>query len=440
MFEPSIIKEAFRGLVGLAQTDSPDYPTISPSLAYTGNNVELNHPLLNMEHLVMTAKNYAAFTFPAWSNLTTYEKGRKVLVAAVVYESLVNGNLNNAPAASPDEWQAVDLFNLYLERIFDSSAEELVNDVMTAKKGRNEAKTILQQTRYYEGYGNLNDLIINENKLVGVMIELKKSQNIICAIEQLGIQLSADNPALKLYIYNTSKLDPIVTIEINYNEGGSFQWTTPDPVPALHYLSRTYDAGSAFFVMYDQRALIGQAIRREMNFHLAPCGGCSGYNFDAYSKLSKYLYVRACSVAEVDRSGIGAIGDPDTLWDIRKTKFESNTNWGLNFDFTVRCDLSNFVVRQKKSFAFALREKITVKLLEHIVFSTRINVIDETTRLMANTALVSTEQGGQGLRDRYTEQMKAVDFEISNLDGTCMPCNNAAGLTIGAFGLSNGRG
>lgn len=440
MFEPSVIKESFRGLVGLTQTDHPDYALLPSSLLYTGNNIEINHPLITIENLQMTAKNYAAFTFPAYVAETTYNKFEKVSVAGVVYESNVNENLGNAPAASPDEWTAVDLFALYLSRLFDSSAEELVNDVMTAKKLRSEAKTILNQTRFYEGYGNLDDLIINENKLVGVMIELKKSQNLVCAIEQIGIQLTAANPTLKLYIYNTSKKDPIISLSFNHTEAGGFQWNSPDPIPTLHYLSRTYDAGSAFFVMYDQRALVGQAIRRDMNFHLAPCGGCSGYNAGAYDKLNKYIYVRACEVPFADRDGIQAIGSPDTLWDLRKTKFVSSTNWGLNFDFTIRCDLSEFISRQKKAFAFALRDKITVKLLEHMVFATRVNVIDEQSRLMANTALVSLEQGGQGLRDQAIAQMKAVDFEMSNLDTTCMPCNNKAGITVSAMGLSYGRG
>lgn len=438
MFEPSIIKPAFRGLVGLPQTDHPDYPRIGPSLVYTGSNVEINHPLITIENLYMTAKNYAAFTFPAYVPATIYAKGTKVSSGGLVYESLINQNQGNAPAASPDQWEAVDLFSLYLERLFDSSAEELVNDVMTAKKGRREAKSLLSQMRFYEGYGNLDDLIINENKLVGVMIELKRSQNLVAIIEQIGLQLTAENPELKIYIYNTSKKDAILTLTLNHDEAGSFQWHSPDSTVALHYLTTEYDAGSAFFVMYDQRALIGQAINRQMNFHLAPCGGCSGYNLSAYNRLSKYLYVRACSVAFADRSGIGAIGEPDTLWDIRATRFNENTNYGLNFDFSVRCDLSAFIVRQKKRFAFALRDKITVKLLEHMVFATRVNIIDEKTRMMANTALVSIAQGGQGLRDQAIEQMKSVDFELSNLDDTCMPCNNAAGISVGAFGLSNG--
>jgi hypothetical protein len=439
MFQPSLIKEAFQGLVGLTQTDQPGYPNIAPALLYTGSNVEINHPLITIENLTMTAKNYATFTWPAWSALTTYAKYAKVTSAGAVYESLINGNLNNNPAASPNQWQAVDAFNLYLERVFDSAAEELVNDVMTAKKARREAKALLQQTRFYEGYGNLNDLILNENKLVGVMIELKRSQNLVCIIEQIGLQVTAANPNFKMWVYNSSQPDPIVSLELNHDNAGGFKWHTPDPLVTLYHLSRVYDAGSAFFVMYDQRGIVGQAIRRDMNFHLAPCGGCSGYNYDAYARLTRFLYVRACSVAFEDRSGIAAIGQPDTLWDLKKTKFETNTNWGLNFDFTVQCDLSDFIIKQKKRFAFALREKVTVKLLEHIVYATRINVIDEQARLMANTALVSIAQGGQGLRDSATEQMKAVDFEVSALDSVCMPCNNAAGITIGAHGLSYGR-
>lgn len=438
MFEPSIIKPAFRGLVGLNQTDHPDYPTVSPILTYTGSNIEINHPLITIENLYMTAKNYGSFTYPAYAPATEYSRGEKVSSGGSVYESLVNGNTGNDPAASPDHWEAVDLFNLYLERIFDSAAEELVNDVMMAKKGRREAKTLLSQMRFYEGYGNLDDLIVNENKLVGVMIELKKSQNLVAVVEQIGLQLTDLNPEMKLYVYNSSQKDPIATLTLNHSKPGSFQWHTPDELPILHYLTNDYDAGSAFFIMYDQRALVGQAVKRDMNFHLPPCGGCSGYNLGAYQKLTKYVYIRSCSVAQADRSGIGAIGDPDTLWDIRSTSFDTNTNWGLNFDFTIRCDLSAFIVKQKKSFAFALRDKITVKLLEHMVFATRVNIIDEKTRMMANTALVAIAQGGQGLRDKAIESMKSVDFDVSNLDETCMPCNNSAGITVGSFRLSHG--
>jgi hypothetical protein len=58
-------------------------------------------------------KNQVVQAFPAWSSLTTYTQGQTVsFTDGNIYTSIVNGNLNHAPNASPTQWALVPIITL----------------------------------------------------------------------------------------------------------------------------------------------------------------------------------------------------------------------------------------------------------------------------------------------------------------------------------------
>lgn len=435
MFDPKIIREEFMGLVGLRQTDNPSFSKLSDALLYTGDNQLLNHPLINAENIELLAKDFSSYDYPVWDDVTEFVTGDRVLESSIVYEA-TSDNVDSQPSTSPLSWKVINLVSLYLEDIFASSAESLITDMFNMKRDVERTKTLISSMRFYEGAGNLNDKIFNNGRLVGVMLELKHSQNLVAIVERIGTQFTVADDAIPIYIYHSSQPKPIQTIEFNQTVAGGFQWTNPASKIKLHSLNQQYDAGGFFFIMYDQNNMGGgMAINKRMNFDVA-CQSCSTYNYNTFQRISKYLAVRACSVdptvrvqdGELDINGID-------MWNIEKTRFDYDVNYGLNFDFTVRCDITDFIVRQKDVFGDALRDKIFVNLLEVMVNSTRQNRIENTVGQMANNALASSKLGGGGAREKSEYTIKNIDFEISHLDSVCMPCRNDTGIKIKSFGL-----
>jgi hypothetical protein len=429
MFDHSRIKTAFANLAGLRQNDNPNFGELSPSLLYTGDNVLINHPLINIENLDMTARNYGKYVFPAYAALTPYTTGQRVTYAGINYEAIQDGT-GNQPDTSPLFWKVLNLLDLFLQDIFSVAAEDTVTEVLNRKKLDGQTKTLMSSLRFYEGVGNFTDLIVNEGDLVGVQIKLLYKNNMCAVLEQIGIQLSAANPNLNFYLYHSSQLAPIATLTKTHTKVSSFQWH--EALQKLHYLSADYDAGGVFFLMYDQATLVGQAIKKTHNFHLPPCGWCNINDVKAFNMYSKYLNIHSVRVKAADRNGTN-------MWDITKTQFTPDNNWGLNFQFTVRCDITDFLISQKDVFQYAVRDMITKKLLEVMSVTTRGNVNQSKIDVLARNELMASHAGGMGFMKQLDDQLKAVNFEFSGLDDLCMPCAKKGGLGYGTNSLSWGR-
>lgn len=436
MFDTSIIKTEFIGLVGLRQNDDPDYPAIASNLIYDGSNTLVQHPLINIENLSLTSKNYSKLVYPAWSNVTAYPKGSRVSRLNVNYEAR-RDTTNNAPESSPLDWAVVDALSDYLMDIYQSTSEFVVSELFNKKRELDKTKTLIQNLRFYEGAGNLNDKLMNEGKMVGVMFKLKAKQNLVAVIERIGLQLNAAQTGVKFYLYHSSKPTALLTSTVNHTVGGGFQWHTITPKMKLHHLNNLYDAGGYFFIMYDQNDLLGSmAINKRMNFHLTPCGSCSPYNGQTFQKVTPYIELRSCHVPATSRVSNGNLSTTGVdLWDIEQTRFDSDINWGLNFDLTVRCDLTEFIVQQKDVFKEALRDNFIVRLIDNMANSTRVNNIEARVSQLAQMALSSEKLGGGGLRDIANKRIENINFELSGLDNVCMPCANKNGVRIKTFGL-----
>src|SRR5688572_13546332 len=106
MFDPALIKQGFTGLVGLRQNDNPNYSQLPSTLLYTGTNVLVDHPLINIENLDLCARNYAQYAYPTWAIGTTYGLDSpqtlvRVKYNNVFYRSKGAGNVGNQPDISP---------------------------------------------------------------------------------------------------------------------------------------------------------------------------------------------------------------------------------------------------------------------------------------------------------------------------------------------------
>lgn len=432
MFEVQTIQDEFMGLVGLRQTNNPVFDTLSSDIVKSDNNVLIQHPLLNIENLDMTSRNYGQYDFDAYSAVVSYSIGDKIKDSNIVYESLINANLANTPASSPASWATVSLLSLYLEDIFRNGIDDVVNGFLNEKKLRSETKTLLNNLILYEGIGTKNNLIVNEGNLVGFKVHLKHSRNLMALIQRIGHQFTQTGD-LDLIIYHSSQQRPITSITITRTKGYSMEWTKPAEAIKLHHILNDYDAGGAFYIMYDQDSVPGQAIKKNHVWGSRPCATCSDYNIRSFNSYSKYMTIESVKVAAADRATV--VSEYDDLWDIDATQYTNDINYGLNFEFSIRCDLTEMLVQNKDVFAFALRDNITVKLLESISNSTRQNGLETIVKSNALIALQSKSVGGGGLRDEAAKQIKAIDFEFSGFNDYCLPCNNKAGLTFGATSL-----
>lgn len=423
------------GLAGLRQNDNPAFAQLASTLLFTGSNVLVEHPLINIENIDMCARNYGQFLYPAYAPGTTYGEDTSQALVRVKYgtknyRSKVVGNIGNQPDISPDEWEEVNLLSAYLEDLFASANLDAVVETFNRKKINLQTKTLLRSLRLYEGAGNHTELIVKEGALVGVEILVRRNQNLIAIIEKVGLQLSQAQD-LTLRLYHSSSVEPVGTLNVTHTKVTTFEWHTANMRVA--YNDGILEPGGVYYLMYDENDLAGQAIRKRHNFNVQPCAGCGlDSMIRTYNLYNKYLNIRSVKVAAAKRNGVN-------LWDITQTQYVPDTNFGINLEVTAKCDLTAFLIQQKDVFKYAVRDTIIFKLLTAMANSTRQNTGQDKVALLARNELTAAYAGGMGFMSQLDKQLKAVDIEISALDETCMPCARKSGLGYGTASLSYGQ-
>jgi hypothetical protein len=440
MYRDTDLQNCLFGLVGFQQNVNPDYPTLPASLVASSSGLyfQQEHPLVNLENLDQAFKNYDLFNFPAYAGATDYLAGERVraVVDGKVYEALID-TTGAEPSASPDDWKEVPLFAQRLDSIVRGSISKLLASIFIKKKLNQVTKAIFDNIQLFDGAGSLLNKEIKSGRFVGFQVVVEAHRDLITVIKRLGTQFSAANPDFDLYVYHSSQEDPVKIYNLNLTKVNSFQWSPlsdEDGELTLKYLSDDYAPGGCFYIGYYEDDLQGQAINRDYDFAAVPCQTCNN-SYRYWSRWSEFVGV---TPIEVPSSALVGILPDDVdgpkLWDINRNQYQYTKSYGLNFDMTARCDVTDFFCREKYLFAEALTRQVTVDLLQELAYGTRNNVIAKEVRDLAIYSLNNKDNNTPGAVKRLDMAIDAISFDLSDLNEACLPCNDKAGSTWSSVG------
>jgi hypothetical protein len=182
-------------------------------------------------------------------------------------------------------------------------------------------------------------------------------------------------------------------------------------------------------VGYYEDDLIGQAIEKtDIDFRIGPKRCCNKYSYDLFATWTRYLSVIPFSVSSENLNGT-------QLWDVDKTNPQYYTNFGINLELSVKCDLTDFICNQATTFAEAIQKHLALELIKEMAYGTRNNYIaakiqqmTEDIKLSAHFAIQNKDNNTAGLALEVERLIKAVDIDMSHLHSVCMPCRTARGV------------
>jgi hypothetical protein len=421
MYNPTLIQTALRGLVGFESNYISGYPVVDSSLLVSTSGIYVNnlHPLLTYENLLVVAEQFSAIVPREWVNTFTYKKGDIVKKVAedVIYQSLQNTNLNKE-VTEADWWVETNLLSAYLRRVYDTASIKLFGQLFTEKKLNEAAKTLLSDSRLYEGTGNITGRVAKSGRVVGYKISLKHKDT-VAILSHIGLQLDTVQNPVNIYLYHTSSDQPIQTFALNHTRSIQFQWHSITQ-EILSLLNDDLSGGSYRLVYYEDQ-LTGNAIKKEISFSgSSNCGSCTEkvVNANLYSKWSKYISIQPFYVNAVDLPG------DNSLWDEDKEIYTDNVTYGLNLQLTIHCDVTGVLVRSKSILADALAKQIKVDLLYEMAYSVRDNQLKQKLAGLAAIALDDAENGQMGAVNELKAARKALSFDLSGLSDVCLKCDN----------------
>lgn len=427
MYRLKEIQDSLMHVVGWEQNIDPS-KEIKTELIETESGLYFQgaHPLMTINNIQSIMPEDWNLQYKLWDINKAYLVGDKVKNLNVIYIAKVN-NVGSEPTLTNTDWDKYNMLSDYLERETRKGISTVVQNFITFKQLKEETKLLLQRTVLFDVSGKLSNVALNKARLVGFEIEATRSLGVTTKLERIGLQMKGGTGGIvRIYLFNSSKVNPIKSIDINIsNPNGSFMWYPLEDF-YLPYISETTNAGGRWFLCYNQDDLPEgmEAINVSKDWSNEPCGGCNAGDINTWRSITKYMRISPFAV----NPGSTFEQFPE-MWDLNTMVYTNTQNYGMNVELSVGCDLTDFIIKERLIFATVIQRQIAAIMLRTMAMNpdvlvnrnqSNVSKMDMLYELDGNT---NAERRG-GLGNDLEKAYKALSLDTRGIDKNCLSCNN----------------
>lgn len=431
------IQDKLLHLIGWEQSYSTSHIKVAEHLttSESGFYFQYVHPLLTLDNLMSIAPDFANVDIPDYDSARVYKKGELVKKGETIYRAGI-GNLQNTEPGASENWVETNLFSEWLEAKTKGSIHKAISRYCNERLASGTMKSICENKVLFDGTGRLVDTIKNKNNFVGFELVPIRSRGITLVINKIGLQFTKPG-AYSLYLFHSSSATPIDIVTVEKKRENVFEWFTVNLT--LPYLSDKTDAGGSWYLGYFQEDLPvdSQAIEKNKDWSKQPCAACSRVEYASWQAWSKYLEVHPFKVQSsvVPRiSGFSSefsldFQSADTLWDVSLNQYNYTTNFGLNLEVSVHCDITDFIIEQRQSFVDIISKQLAVDMLREFAYNANSRANRHALNASRSDILYELEGDTSafrrtGLSYQLDLAMDALKLSLQGLDRVCLPCKN----------------
>lgn len=416
------IQKALFPLVGWTQHYNPS-KAIDERLtnSESGNYFQAEHPLLTLENLAAIMPLDYTVKFPEYHEAKEYAADDKVRSGGEVWQALLP-SLGQLPTLGSDYWSVYNPVSDYLEALTNEGIAAMCKNFVKEKTLSGESKQLLERKAFFDGAGRLSDRIENKGRICGYEIRLKKSMGITAKVERIGLQFDGAVGELKVYLFHSSQKDPLKTTLINLTSQKIYQWFNLSEW-FLPYISDNNSAGGAFYIVYSQNDLHNvEAINIAKDWQVGGCNSCGGGSTKSWRELSHYMSVMPFKVSAPN----GWELTPE-LWDIERNIYTNATNYGVNLEMSLFCDLTDFIISQRHIFTDVLAKEVAAMGLRKIAMNSDALVSRKQLNASRMDILYEIDGNTQGRAGGLGYELKrayeALKLDTKGIDKVCLSCN-----------------
>ncbi len=425
------IQAALKNVVGWQQDYNPQNQ-IDPALCQSESGLTFQgaHPLVTLANVRSIMPDDYLYQYPAWSNATAYAKGAKVQHGGVVWIATA-ANTGSEPGSNNNpDWAEYNMLSDYCENLMTQGINTAIQQFIQEKQLSQETRDLLERRTFFDGAARLQATIDPTGKIVGFEIIPVRSMGVTTKIERIGLQMIGGTGQVTLYLFHSSQVAPMKTIELNFtNEKGGFQWFTPAEPIYLPYIPGKdgdgNDSGGAWFLCYNQNDLpFGmQALNVSKDWSKEPCQTCLGGSIESWRELTKYLQVSPFGIKAPED-----FAEYPEMFDIGRVDYTNTMNYGLNVEISVGCDLTDFIISQRQIFANVIQRQVAANVLRTIAMNPDVRVNRNQVNVTRDEILYELDGQAQGRASGLMYELKqayrALSFDTQGLDRVCLQCNN----------------
>lgn len=424
MIRPIDIQESMLHLIGWKQNYDTSDLRIAESLteSESGMYFQQVHPLLTLENISSIAPDFSNTTYRAFDPDGPYYKGNVISYNGKLYKALQD-TTGSQPDISPEQWGETFPFSEWLEEKTKASIQKAVYRYYNEKLVSKTGKVLCESKTLFTATSRIADREHNRDNVVGFEIVPVRSLGVTVRIDKIGLQFTKPG-TYRLYLMHSSSEQPIRTIELEKKIGNTMEWFRFSDL-FLPYQSDTTDAGGSWYLCYKQSELPegSEAIKKDRDWSKGPCRSCSRSEYLSWMAWSKYLEVHPFSTEELpDTEGF-------TLWDIEDNSYTYDTNYGINLEVTVACDVTDFIIQQRHLFQDVIAKQVAVDMLREFAYNP--NVRTNRRSINASRTDILYELDGDsgsmkksGLNYQLDMAFDAVKVSTDGMSRVCLPCRN----------------
>ena len=431
MIRANDIQEKLLHLIGWEQNYDTSDLKISDALTVSESGLYFQqiHPLLTLQNMSCIAPDFKNTTFNEYDSEKEYRKGNIVKINDTLYKALQNckgispEDESNEIYDATEYWVETNPFSEWLESKTKASIQKAISRYYTEKIAQGTYKTLCENKTLFDGTGRIVDVVKNRRNLVGFEIVPIRAKGVTTKINKIGLQFTEPGE-YTLYLMHSSMYEPVKVINLTKTRKNSIEWFTVDDL-YLPYQSENNDAGGSWYLCYLQSQLPegSQAIRKDKDWSKEPCKSCSRSEYTSWLSWSKYLEVHPFYVNEE------MLNEGMTLWDVENNEYTYDTNYGINLEVSVSCDITDFIVEQRAIFQDIIAKQVAIDMLREFAYNANVR----TNRHSINASRIdilyeidgdSSSMKQSGLSHQLNLAYKAIKLSTEGLDRVCLPCKN----------------
>lgn len=433
MYRLKTILDSLRPVVGWRQgyTESDK---ISPDLTRSESGLLFQeaNPMLTLRAMNAVLPQGLMSSFPDWNRILTYHKGDKVKHNGKIWMMSADMSRGVEPANAAfnedynddfdsNTWNEYNILSSFLDARTDAGIKKVITRFVQDKVTNYETKSIIDRRTLFDGAGRLNERLESRGKLVGFEINPIRSGAVTMRLEKLGIQFTGNTGDITFYLFHSSSALPVWSKTVKYTKtNGTFMWFDLGEVD-LPYRSDDTNAGGSWYFVYNQKELppYMDAINFTRDWSKGPCPTCNRGDAQLFREMGKYYTISPFLVDIPDNWD-------HTLWDISQNVYTNTSNYGINLQFSIGCDLTDFFVQNRMMFAPVIQKQVAVDCLRELALNPEVNVNRVQANAGRNDILYETDGNGQGVKGLTGElekAYKALEFDTQGMDRICLTCH-----------------
>jgi len=422
------IQEGLLHLIGWRQSYDANDGVISEALTQSESGLYYQdaHPLLMLQNLQSIAPNFSNISYPAHSTEETYAKGVVVTDSDKHYKSL-KAVPENIQITDTEYWIETNPFSEWLETKTKACITKAISCYVNEKVAKGTYKTLCEKKTLFGGTGRIYDTIKNKNNLVGFEIVPIRAKGVTTKINRIGLQFSEPGD-YTILVMHSSLMEPYYQETFTKRVGNNIEWFTPSQELYLPYETDDIDAGGSWYICYVQSQLPtgSQAIRKSRDWSKGPCNECSRHEYETWRIWSKYIEVHPFYVNE---ELVPVVDEQVQLWDVENNLYDYSTNYGLNLDITVACDMTDFIIEQRQMFTDYLSKSLAIDFLREFAYNPNVRTNRHSINASRPDILYeidgdSSSMKKSGLSYQLELASKAIQVSTEGIDRVCLPCVN----------------